>query len=211
MDMSGMSTSATMEMATATSSGAMPTATEHDMGGMGGMGDSCKISVSVLPISSAHETIADVSHLRRCCGTGTPSTLVSDSLLLRHPVTKNSPQHRLHLQQLAHPKQRHVRRLLHWRPATGRSPRSSAPRLSRVRRIHRTFASAESRLVPSSNSIPRRSRRPKQQSLFSPVDHATSPAADFFHPECLSAARQSLLAYGAVRGCVHCDAACDVL
>jgi hypothetical protein len=45
-----MSTSMTMDMVTATSSGAMPTATEHDMGGMG-MGDGCKISVSVLPIS----------------------------------------------------------------------------------------------------------------------------------------------------------------
>ena len=51
MDMSGMSTSMTMDMVTATSSGAMPTATEHDMGGMGGMGDGCKISVSLAPIS----------------------------------------------------------------------------------------------------------------------------------------------------------------
>jgi hypothetical protein len=46
-----MSTSMTMDMGTATSSGAMPTATEHDMGGMGGMGDGCKISVSLLAIS----------------------------------------------------------------------------------------------------------------------------------------------------------------
>ena len=53
MDMSGMSTSMTMDMdmGTTTSSGAMPTATEHDMGGMGGMGDGCKISVSVIHIS----------------------------------------------------------------------------------------------------------------------------------------------------------------
>jgi hypothetical protein len=49
-----MSISMTMDMGTATSSGAMPTATEHDMGGMGGMGgmgDGCKISVSLLAIS----------------------------------------------------------------------------------------------------------------------------------------------------------------
>jgi hypothetical protein len=51
MDMSGMSTSMTMDMGTATSSGAMPTATEHDTGGMGGMGDGCKISVSQITIS----------------------------------------------------------------------------------------------------------------------------------------------------------------
>jgi hypothetical protein len=54
MDVSSMSISMTMDMGTATSSGAMPTATEHDMGGMGGMGgmgDGCKISVSLLAIS----------------------------------------------------------------------------------------------------------------------------------------------------------------
>jgi hypothetical protein len=51
MDMSGMTTSMDMDMGTATSSGAMPTATEHDMGGMGSMGDGCKISVSLILIS----------------------------------------------------------------------------------------------------------------------------------------------------------------
>jgi len=35
-----------MDMGSATSSAAMPAATDHDMGGMGGMGDGCKISVS---------------------------------------------------------------------------------------------------------------------------------------------------------------------
>lgn len=43
-----MSNSMSMDMATATSSSAMPMATDHDMGGMGGMGDGCKISVSTI-------------------------------------------------------------------------------------------------------------------------------------------------------------------
>lgn len=71
-----MSTSMTMDMVTATSSGAMPTATEHDMGGMSGMGNGCKISVSHV-LRPASYTVADI--VCRCCGTGTPSTLVSDT------------------------------------------------------------------------------------------------------------------------------------
>jgi hypothetical protein len=39
-----------MSMGTATSSAAMPAATDADMGGMGGMGDGCKISVSMAPM-----------------------------------------------------------------------------------------------------------------------------------------------------------------
>jgi hypothetical protein len=56
MDMSGMSTTMSMDMGTATTSAAMPTATDQDMGsmgGMGGMGDGCKISVSMM-LSFAH-------------------------------------------------------------------------------------------------------------------------------------------------------------
>lgn len=79
-----MSTSMTMDMGTATSSGAMPTATEHDMGGMGGMGDGCKISVSFNSSPALH-TVANMDVLCRCCGTGTPSMLVCISSAL--PVT----------------------------------------------------------------------------------------------------------------------------
>ena len=48
MDMSGMSSTMSMDMSTATSTAAMPAATDHDMGGMEGMGDGCKISVSMV-------------------------------------------------------------------------------------------------------------------------------------------------------------------
>jgi hypothetical protein len=47
MDMTGMSSTMPMSMGTATSSAAMPAATDADMSGMGGMGDGCKISVSM--------------------------------------------------------------------------------------------------------------------------------------------------------------------
>lgn len=50
-----------MDMGTATSSGAMPTATDHGMGGMEGMGDGCKISVSIaLLVRRTQDVITDV-------------------------------------------------------------------------------------------------------------------------------------------------------
>lgn len=55
MDMSAMSTSMPMDMGTATSSSAIPMATDHDMGGMGGMGDGCKISVRTTLASQSRD------------------------------------------------------------------------------------------------------------------------------------------------------------
>jgi hypothetical protein len=51
MDMSGMSSTMPMNMGTATSSAGMPAATDADMGGMGGMGDGCKISVRMASLT----------------------------------------------------------------------------------------------------------------------------------------------------------------
>jgi hypothetical protein len=50
-NMSSMSSTMSMDMGTATSSAAMPMATDQDMGGMGGMGDGCKISVRMILFS----------------------------------------------------------------------------------------------------------------------------------------------------------------
>jgi hypothetical protein len=46
-----MSSTMSMSMGTATSSAAMPAATDADMGGMGGMGDGCKISVRMASLT----------------------------------------------------------------------------------------------------------------------------------------------------------------
>jgi hypothetical protein len=61
MDMSGMSSTMPMSMGTATSSAAMPAATDADMGGMGGMGDGCKISVCMASLIINERADLDVT------------------------------------------------------------------------------------------------------------------------------------------------------
>jgi hypothetical protein len=61
MDMSAMSSTMSMDMGTATSTAAMPAATDAEVGGMGGMGDGCKISVRMSFLITHERTDLDIT------------------------------------------------------------------------------------------------------------------------------------------------------